>query len=247
MSKTLIRKICDWLDSGRRAKEDAWGFQEWLRAGAKHSHHTLVDAFTGKLSSYGDRQIQLVSLGNLTVGSGEITVQDLSDLDDSCFIFDEKIPAGNHKVDALFITKDGLYQIAALRLQFGEDSISHLEPTWSKYDRITLEELYQLPEISIDSSAVGALLTSESLLAFKRSNIKDQNLAPKATEVSSRNQSDLWRETGFQDGTNIFSFIPGHGGGRYWCFFAKTSSRVSVALIADFGFLGQPQRIKLNN
>jgi hypothetical protein len=257
---TFIRKIFEWIDSPRRKQLDAWGYKEWVKSGARHSHPTLLGAFENAATPKQGSSLQLVTLGKLTVRSGRIltfwdvdvleapnekesTRSDLKDADS----FEQIAPTGDHVLEALFLSE----KLAALRLNFvsSDRSIAYLEPAWGGNCKENCLQHYRLEcwIVCGDSSGIGALVTPEAASAFRNSTISDpRKLAPNRSLYPGVNPSNCWQETRFDDGSNLFTFYPGNGGGFYWCFFAKAEDGSPTALIADFGFFGQPMRLKLS-
>lgn len=220
--------IFNWL-FGKKERDAL--FAQWVEAGAKHHHSGLLAALNGPT----------VSLGMLSVTSGKIVIQDPADqLIDP--YFDELVTPGNYPVDAVVVTNNGDQRIAALRVTVAEGAIAHFEPAWTELWRSLALKRHELPWFSVDSATAG-LFSIESLINFLKANPDDLDLGPAANYLSA-DPNDLFKETKFADGSNMFLVSSGMGDGGYSCYWAKTSDRKQVALVADFGMLGKPERIE---
>ncbi|MBX9772305.1 MAG: DUF4241 domain-containing protein [Candidatus Obscuribacterales bacterium] len=222
--------VFNWLFGNKQ--RDAQ-FAQWVEAGAKQSHPGLLAALNGPT----------VPLGILSVPSGKMVIQDPADqLLDPCF--DELVPSGNYPVDAVVVNNQGDQRIAALRVTVTDGEIDHFEPAWTELWRGLTIKRKELPWISVDSATVG-LFSFESLLAYLSANPDELDAGPNADYLSGK-PNDLFKETKFADGSNMFLATSGYGDGGYQCYWAKTADRKQVALIADFGLLGKPDRIDFN-
>ncbi|MBX9879323.1 MAG: DUF4241 domain-containing protein [Candidatus Obscuribacterales bacterium] len=216
--------IFNWLFGN---KERDLQFAQWLEHGAKQEHPELLASLNGSL----------MHLGTLSVPSGKMVIQDPSDkLVDPCF--DELVPPGNYSVDAVVATKNDDHRIAAARVKIADGEISHFEPAWTAHWRSITAKRKELPWFSVDS-ALAAVCSFESLNEFQKLDLDQVDVSP-AIDGKSEN---LFKETTFPDGSNMFIMQAGYGDGGYHCYWAKTDDGQQIALIADFGLLGKPSRI----
>lgn len=216
--------IFNWL-FGKKERDAK--FAEWIRGGAKQKHDGLLAALNGPT----------MSMGIISVPSGKMAIQDPSDeLVDPCF--DEYVTAGDYPVDAVVVSKDDDHRIAAVRVKVGDGEISHLEPAWTSHWRALSAKRQELPWISVDS-AMAAVFSLESLLEFQNLDLDKVDVGPNLDGKA----EELFKETKFDDGTNMFIMQAGYGDGGYNCYWAKTQDRKPVALLVDFGFFGKPSKI----
>jgi hypothetical protein len=216
--------ILNWLFGN---KERDIQFAQWLDDGAKQEHQGLLEALKGSL----------MPLGKLSVPSGKMVIQDPSDelVDPS---FDELVTSGDYSVDAVVVSKDGDHRIAAIRITICDGEITHFEPAWTALWRTITPKRKELPWIAVDSALVG-VFSLESLKEFQNLDLDKVDVGP----TFDGKPEDLFKETKFADGTNMFIAQAGYGDGGYNCYWAKTRDRKPIALVVDFGLLGKPVRI----
>lgn len=217
--------ILNWLFG---SKDNDAQFAQWLEQGAKQEHPELLSALNGSL----------MHLGQLSVPSGKMVIQDPSDkLVDPCF--DELVAPGNYSVDAVIVSNANDHRVGAVCVRITDAEISYFEPAWTALWRTLTPKRKELPWFSVDSATAG-IFSCESLATFQNSNSDDLDIGP-ALDGSPEN---LFKETKFADGSNMFVVQSGYGDGGYQCYWAKTHERQAVALVADFGLLGKPKKTR---
>lgn len=243
---TFLNRVFDWLDSGRRRKEDASGFQEWVRAGARHSHPALLQVFEGMHDQASTSSAaKVIRVGSLVVQSGGILVQDPSyvtedDWREQCF--DETVPAGNFPVDVAVLNDE----VAAVRLLILHSQIAFIVPAWTIGWRRHVLERREIPFFPVDS-ATAALFSVESAAAFRQAAESGDQAVHTHEYVSDVGSESCWQETKFADGSNMFCGRSGRGDGSYTCYFGKSKDDTIAAMYIDFGLVGVPRRVPLSN
>lgn len=235
------------VEAYRRRSEDKSGFQEFIADGARHTHPKLMSAFSGRPELEKDQKCTLVTIGTFVVeDNGEVYIYDPSLVrQEKIEPIDEKLPAGNHMVDALIFEDRKDQRIAALRVNFSNVEASYLAVAWTVSSRVRAKATRELPSVGVDS-ATAAIFSAKSLANFSIDERDEGEFVPGVESRNpylSGNPSDLYRETRYQDGSNLFVVYSGLGDGSYGCFLAKSKDDQIVSLIIDFGFFEEPIRI----
>lgn len=238
------------IEAFRRRREDLSGFQDFIAQGAKHLHPKLMNAFAGQPEFETDQKCTLVSLGTFAIDDdGEVYIFDPSCVrQEKVEPIDEKLPAGNHSVDALVVEHRNDQRLAALRVNFSTEDVAYLSVAFTVSSRVRSKVSRELPTLGVDS-ATAAIFSAKSLANFSI-DLRDEGEFVPGTE--SRNPylsgkpSDLYRETSYPDGSNLYVVYAGLGDGSYGCFLAKSKDDQIVSLIIDFGFFDEPTRVPIS-
>lgn len=249
----------------RRQHEDTSGFEEWVILGARHDFSQLLDAFAGQ-GAPGGGQLRVVDLGLVNLPSGRLIVGDPAFFAETDFeAFDELLPPGLHKVDALILERGGDQRVCALRILFAEAVPHHFQPAWPAESRFRCLEQRCLPGFGVDS-AMAALLSPEALALFKKAPVQDispgrpdrnpylpsesgsedlyRNLIlPGGGVESGDSDKDLSRKGLSDKDLNMITVFSGEGDGSYQCYFACDENGERLGFYVDFALLGKPRRI----
>lgn len=246
----------------RRRREDFAGFEEWVILGARHDFSQLLDAFAGQ-GAPGGGQLRVVDLGPVNLPSGRLIVGDPAFFVETDFeAFDELLPPGLHKVEALILEKGGDQRVCALRILWAEAVPHHFQPAWPAESRFRCLEQRCLPGFGVDS-AMAALLSPEALALFRKAPVAD--ISPGRPDrnpylTSESGSEDLFRnlvltgggaESGDRDkklnekDLNMITVFSGEGDGSYHCYFACDGNGERLGFYVDFALLGKPRRIPL--
>ncbi|HNB16977.1 MAG TPA: DUF4241 domain-containing protein [Candidatus Obscuribacter sp.] len=239
----------------RRRREDFAGFEEWVILGARHDFPQLLDAFAGHGAPLGGH-LRTVSLGEINLPSGRLIVGDPAFFAETDFqAFDELLPPGRHKVDALVLEKGGDQRVCALRIVWIEAVPHHFQPAWPAESRFRCLEQRCLPGFGVDS-ALAALLSPEALALFKKAPLDD--LSPGRPDrnpylTSESGSEDLYRNLDLpgsaaetkdpESKLNMITVLSGEGDGSYHCYFACDGNGERLGFYVDFAMLGKPRRI----
>lgn len=244
----------------RRRREDSGDFQEWVILGAKQKFPELADAFNERLpgdSGNSSVKTEIISLGLLNLPSGRVVVGDPNFFTTNDFEpFDETVPEGKHKVEALLVTAKGQRRIAALRMKWSDAPIEFFQPAWTAESRFRCLEQKYLPAFGVDSASA-AIISREAferlngspeLLAANKLPIPGEELDPFTVVEGTEGAQGLFKEVRLEDGEdelNMIACYSGVGDGSYRSYFSYDVEEKRTGLYVDFGMLGEPSRIPL--
>lgn len=247
----------------RRKREDRGDFQEWVILGAKQKFPELVEAFNEKSGATGNSNVktEIISLGQLSVPTGRVVVGDPNFFTTNDFEpFDETVPEGRHKVEALLVTAKGQRRIAALRMKWSDAPVEFFQPAWTAESRFRCLEQRFLPAFGVDS-ACAAIVSREAfeklhaypeLVESNKLPVPGEDSDPFTVTEGVEGAVGLYREARLaQNGTdldldlNIIACYSGVGDGSYHAYFSYDEEQKRTGLYVDFGMLGEPSRIPL--